>query len=584
MGVILQAFYRRGTAGVPAPADGGESRRLPWWWDHLAAQAHTLRQAGFTALWLPPALKGASGTGSVGYDVFDDYDLGSKNQMGTLPTRYGTREKLARCVAVMRAAGLDVYLDLVENQRAGGVNFHYRYRDARGGEAGRFAKDPDNFHPKRPQDPGVFGGPRTREASFGDDLAIVNGLPRGYVSKGLTDATAWSTHALDVQGYRLDDVKGVSTQFVPHLLGAAPMAGKFAVGEFFDGDPGLLSQWIGATDRRAAAFDFPLRFTLARMCNEATGFDMGGSLDHAGLAGYDPAMAVTFVENHDTDTRPELQPVVSNKMLAYAYVLTSEGYPCVFYRDYSKDRGCYGLQPLIDNLIWIHEKLAFGPTAQRWKEVGLYAYERLGGPHLLVALNKDDWQWRTITVDTGFGAHAKLHDYSGHGPDAWTDGNGWATISVPPNVNGLGYVCYSRDGQGFGFEVHSHEVTQRMEGAPDLDIAPAGTPGAPTVAGRIYAADGKPIKIAMLELDTRDFDAGASVVVTVLSPDGGKLAASNFAKARAGTLHAVAAHRGWHQITVEAHGTPAANRTPAFALGVSYTAPTAVTPAELAAP
>ena len=45
-----------------------------------------------------------------------------------------------------------------------------------------------------------------------------------------------------------------------------------------------------------------------------------------------PLQAVTFVENHDTDTRPELQPVIANKMLAYAYILTAEGYPCVFYR------------------------------------------------------------------------------------------------------------------------------------------------------------------------------------------------------------------------------------------------------------
>jgi alpha-amylase len=271
-------------------------------------------------------------------------------------------------------------------------------------------------------------------------------------------------------------------------------------------------------------------------------------------------------------------------MLAYAYILTSEGYPCVFYRDYSTDRGCYGLRPLIDNLVWIHEKLASGPTVERWKEVGLFAYERVGGPRLLVALNKDDWQWRTITVDTGFGAHTKLHDYAGHGPDAWTDDNGRATISVPPNVNGLGYVCYSRDGQGFGFEAQSHEVTQTLEGAPDLDIAPAGAPGAATVAGRVYVAEGKRINVAMIRLDDNHFGAGASVVVNIVGPDRATLASSKFARAGTAPVHALAAHRGWHQITVEAHGTPAANPTPAFTLAVSYTAPVTLTPAELAAP
>jgi alpha-amylase len=82
-------------------------------------------------------LKGASGRGSVGYDVYDDYDLGSKDQKGSVETRYGTREELTRCVAVLRANGLDVYVDLVENQRGRGG----------GPGGGRFPKDAHDFHP-----------------------------------------------------------------------------------------------------------------------------------------------------------------------------------------------------------------------------------------------------------------------------------------------------------------------------------------------------------------------------------------------------------------------------------------------------
>jgi len=581
MGVLLQAFYRLGTGGVPSPADAGAGH-VPWWWDHLASQARDLRRAGFTAIWLPPPFKGAAGTLSVGYDVFDDYDLGAKPQMGTTPTRYGTRDQLARCVATLRACGLDVYVDLVENQRAGGINYRYRYRDARGGDGGRFPKDPLNFHPQVPQDPGVFGGPRTRELSFGDDLAIINGRPPGYVAEQLVAAASWVTRALDAQGFRLDDAKGISTQFVPRLLDAPATAGKFAVGEFFDGDVGLLRTWLGATGRRSAAFDFPLRFTLARMCNQTGWFDMGASLDHAGLAGVEPLSAVTFVENHDTDTRPELQPVVANKMLAYAYILTSEGYPCVFYRDYSTDRGCYGLAPLIDNLIWVHERLADGPTQQRWKEVGLYAFERLGGPHLLVALNKDDWQSRTITVDTGFGANVKLHDYSGHAGDCWTDWAGRATITVPPNRGGLGYVCFSRDGQGSGWEPHGRPVTQELEGAADLAVPPAAV-DAPTLAGRVWSEAHQAISVRLQKLDHRGFAPAAAVTVAVLAPGGETLGSAHFGRAGGDPLRVTSRARGWHRITIQAHETPAENRTPAFTLAVTYTAPAFTPAAELAA-
>ena len=40
---------------------------------------------------------------------------------------------------------------------------------------------------------------------------------------------------------------------------------------------------------------------------------------------------------------------MTNKALAYAYIHTSEGYPCVYYRNYSTDPDCYGLNPVIDN-------------------------------------------------------------------------------------------------------------------------------------------------------------------------------------------------------------------------------------------
>ena len=148
MGVLLQAFFRPGDKGVPCPLDGDLG--ADWWWDHLALQAHAIRKAGFTAVWLPPVWKGASGIQSIGYDPYDDYDLGAKDQRGTRPTRYGTREQLARCVAMLRANDLDVYVDLVEHHRGGGSGHEgktFRYVDAEGRPGGgRFPKDVTCFH------------------------------------------------------------------------------------------------------------------------------------------------------------------------------------------------------------------------------------------------------------------------------------------------------------------------------------------------------------------------------------------------------------------------------------------------------
>ena len=376
--VLLQGFYW----DVPSPAAGNTS--APWWWDHLAHQANTLASYGFSAVWIPPELKSNSGGYSDGYDPFDDYDLGSKLQKGTLPTRYGTREQLERCCAILRANGLNIYADIVDNHRDGDDgNYNFTYVDAYGHAGkGRFSKSFYDFHPNVPQDPDVPLGNNENFTEFGRDLAPING-ENHWVYNGLNSAGDWQTKALDLQGNRLDFVPGISTDWLYPFLNYGAMSGKFAVGEYWDDSVSDLEYWIGTMmQARASAFDFPLRDMLKQMCNNPSNFNMA-SLDHAGLAGQDPFHAVTFVENHDTDRS---DPIVQNKALAYAYILTSEGYPCVFYKDYSADPGCYNMGAVITNLIWIHEKLASGTTLQRWKNNLVFVYERQGGPHLLVGL------------------------------------------------------------------------------------------------------------------------------------------------------------------------------------------------------
>ena len=56
-------------------------------WKALAEDAAKLKTAGVTAVWLPPAYKGAQGKEDVGYGVYDLYDLGEFNQKGSVPTK-----------------------------------------------------------------------------------------------------------------------------------------------------------------------------------------------------------------------------------------------------------------------------------------------------------------------------------------------------------------------------------------------------------------------------------------------------------------------------------------------------------------
>lgn len=58
-GVMLQYFY------WDLPRDGPDGGL----WRQLTARAAELAAAGFTSLWLPPPVKGASGDRDVGYGV-----------------------------------------------------------------------------------------------------------------------------------------------------------------------------------------------------------------------------------------------------------------------------------------------------------------------------------------------------------------------------------------------------------------------------------------------------------------------------------------------------------------------------------
>jgi alpha-amylase len=566
-GVMMEGFYWN------VPSIGAGNAGADWWYDHLARQANTLKLDGFSAIWIPPELKGASGGYSMGYDPFDDYDLGSKNQMSTVTTRFGTRTQLERMCAMMHASSLQIYADLVNNHRDGDPgNYVYSYLGAYGtAGAGRFPKQQTDFHPYVAQDPNVPAGSGENFNEFGRDLAPINATPSGYVSNGLNAAGDWLTKALDLNGYRMDDVYGISTNWLTSYLGYNSLAGKFAVGEYYDYTESDLEYWIQTMmSGRASAFDFPLRGDLKAMCNTPSSFNMA-QLDHDGLTGADPTHSVTFVDNHDTD---QSDPVSQNKMLAYAYILTAEGYPCVFYKDWSADSGCYNLGTYINNLIWIHENLASGTTLQRYKNNLFFVYERQGGQHLLVGLNNNTgYDYVCSNVQTGFGNNVHLHDYTGHCPDVYTNGSGQVTITLPVATNGMGYCAYAPAGITGSFTAPVTNTTQEYAGATDLDIKPADNTTLETV-GQVWCAASQTINEA-LYFTTTSWTSSTYIYVEVDNPSGTKIASGNYYSSTAqGTkVNATASTAGFYTFKIRSYNTPSGNPKPTYWMDINYHAP-----------
>ena len=525
--------------------------------------------AGFTAILYPPVCKTQSGhfnTGD-GYGVYDQYDIGSKNQMGAVETRFGNREQLQRSIAIAHACGLEVYIDTVMHQLIGGRNGVYRYLGANGAPLiGRFPKDPGCFRgnpPRRPQDP--VPAPRD-DFAFGDEFVYINCDPPGYTTNGMVDFGDWLTRSLDCDGYRVDDVKGTAAVFVKEWMSAKAMAGRFCVSECFDGNSQNLYGWAhGTMGGRSSVFDFATHFGLQRMCADP-GLDMR-QLDGLGYTALDRFSSVTFVENPDTDLSPG-ENIGSNKLLAYAFILTIEGDPFVFHKDYSTEPGCYGLKPWIDNLVWIHENLAFGNRITRRADAQTFVHERQGHPGLLTAISKDPWHHRTITCSTGFGANVQLHDYTGRHPDIRTDGEGRATFTVPSNAFGSGqsYLCFSLTGYGAAPALQPRSTTQSFFGAQDLDLAPV--LDGQSVVGRVWAARGTHI-VAEFRGRLVPWPPNPSITVELLDPAGAALASVGPGPAGAAELRATVRQDGWQTFKTIGAGLPRGSGVP-FELAVTY--------------
>lgn len=80
-------------------------------YENTEQRAADLFHAGYGAVWIPPTGRADSGNFSVGYDVYDRFDLGGPGN----PTLYGTETGLKTLVDVLHDADFNVYADFIPN-------------------------------------------------------------------------------------------------------------------------------------------------------------------------------------------------------------------------------------------------------------------------------------------------------------------------------------------------------------------------------------------------------------------------------------------------------------------------------------
>jgi alpha-amylase len=556
---VLQAFWW----------DCWNDRYPQDWYTYLAKLSPRLRRMGFDAIWIPPPTKGNAGINSMGYDIFDHYDLGEKDQKGTVATRFGNKDSLLRLVAVAHANGLEVYPDIVLNHVIGGEKDpaaagdpfkQFRYRSFSQPSGGRWSKDHWNFHPNPDHD--CTAGDQC-EQLFGPDICYLDAVHGGggngrYMLDQSRSWLVWLTKQLDADGFRFDAVKHFPGYVVEDLLFNAMGQDNnyFAVGEYV-GNGQQLDAWVGETQNRTGTFDFELRKALAGIVESGGFFDMG-SLPT--FQQNNRLKTVPFVNNHDTwrgvywDSEPasnahddragdwrqnkdELAPTIDpdnpRADVAYAAAFAVDGSPMVYYEDlfvnhgparFNADPASHPTRGYLANLIWCHRMLNFKDGAYKVRYQGspdILVIERSG--KALIGLNDHGSRTLKVSVQTDFGPWVRLHDYSGANPsDAETDQHGRFELSVAP----MGYSIWGPAGITGEFAPAAYRTVQEFQLDDDLGdgrrqaLGYGGKLEANTfrTAGSVWTAARSVVKVWVYSQDSRDIE----LRIAKPGPDGKK--------------------------------------------------------------
>ncbi len=541
-------------------------------YQRMSAMLAQLRAVPFAAVLLPPSTKGAAGPFSGGYDLRDPYDVGSKDQCGEVATAFGTAEQLRQLVAIAHRYEMGVYIDLVLHQYDGGTAEGV-YTSPGSGAPGRWPKHTTCFNSEDVPG-GVPGDSVPNEAGnfgFGQRPSYQNATPPGYMWQGAIANAQWLVKTLGTDGMRIDDAKGTNADIVYDLTTAPGLTDQEVFWEYYDGNLQAIAAYAASQKWRGAALDFTTKFNLGNIANNNSRVWMG-QLANIGWCIVDAANCITWAESKDTDTSPGEQ-TIWNKIFVYAVLMTFPGYPMVYARDYLTGPQCYGLGAEIDNLVWIHEKLAQGEFVVRLDtDFQVFAHERLGfgdAPGCTCFFNNDQYSAHTVTIHTKWGPDFRLHNYAfcGSVDDVWTDENGLLTVSVQANDNGENFLIYGPPGLSGGFDTTPQETNQTFFGASDLDIGPIVT--GTLQVGRIWCAAGTWLS-STLTIDDASWGNSADLAVHITDDEGFLVMMPYDDQGDATQGHTTKAKlSGWHSISIVAVGMPEGG-TP-FSLRATYT-------------
>ena len=349
-------------------------------WKDFARQVSYLAGLGITDAWLPPPYKGGNGRASVGYDVYDLFDIGEFKQQGTVATKYGTRQEYVKAIQKAHNKNINVIADTVFNHKAHGDELEkIKVRKVNPDNRNEFISEPMEieawtkfYFPGRNKkysefvwDFHCFSGldwaedlkesaifkvineygedwEKLAEEEYGnyDYLSFTDIEFRNpHVREELKYWGRWFLETSDVDGFRLDAVKHINPNFVnewiDHMNSVSPKK-LFFMGEYWnDQNAESLKKYIEVSQGRMQLVDAPLHHNFYRLSQQGRDYDISKIFENT-LISLHPELTISFVSNHDSQPLQLLEKPIAEwcNPLAYAMILLREqGIPCIFYPD-----------------------------------------------------------------------------------------------------------------------------------------------------------------------------------------------------------------------------------------------------------
>ncbi len=443
---MIQVFFWNADSPDENPEEQGQGQ----WYVKVASNVSDMADAGFTKAYLPVPTKGESGQFSMGYDLYDHYDVGQYDQKGGFDTRFGNLSELINLTASFLASNISPVVDIVMNhmrQDSGSKTFDYPHNT--------FEKGTNDFHPSSDGNADELK-PYHKTDEFGSTYYDVDQLVP-HMRSGLKDWGHWLTTNVNYGGYRFDLTQRMEPWFIYEWMNYPIMRGKFACLEYWRlARPNEMREWLELTGYRGAIWDWYGRDLLYTMCYTNTyNFDISQLTNS--FAWLCPSHAIAYCENHDTfapakTSEPEItrRGIIRDKGMAYAVVTFGEALPSIYWHDYYDKpyhdgvtagtnlyQGYSGdpLKPEIDRQLWIRKNLLAGPQSylvtNEATKADLFVAQRAGDA-------------------TKSGAILAVNDHESLSISNWVS-TPWINMMLRDWVPTSSYITVSTDTNGFAW-------------------------------------------------------------------------------------------------------------------------------------